>query len=89
MVTTKRVIRPHTRQISGFAAELPSPSSTLPFVISLTAFAASDKPIIETVGPITTAGISLFTQPTPTSFTAIAITTYTRPANAAPRIRPT
>ena len=89
IVTTKRVISPHKRHTSGFAAELPSASSTFPFVISLTAFAARDKPIIETVGPITTAGISLFIQPTPTNLTAIAIITYTRPAKAAPSINPT
>ena len=44
--------------------------------------------MIATVGPITTAGISLFNQFVPANLTIIAITTYTRPANAAPMIRP-
>ena len=41
-----------------------------------------------TVGPITTAGISLLIQFTPTFFTIKAMTTYTSPAKAAPRISP-
>ncbi len=48
---------------------------TEPFTISPTAFPASDRPIIATVGPITTAGINLSIHLTPTFFTMIAITT--------------
>ena len=55
---------------------------------SLIALPARDKPIIATVGPITTAGINLFIQLTPEIFTIIAITTYTRPAKIAPIMRP-
>ena len=46
------------------------------------------RPIIATVGPITAAGITLFTQLTPASLTMIAIITYTRPAKIAPIISP-
>ena len=44
--------------------------------------------MMETVGPITAAGISLFIHLTPVNLTMIAITTYTIPANAAPIMRP-
>ena len=40
------------------------------------------------LGPITTAGMSLLSQPTPTNLTTIAITTYTSPARNAPTISP-
>ena len=61
----------------------------MPFVRSETALPASERPIIETVGPITAAGITLFIHLTPVSLTIIAITIYTSPANAAPIIMPT
>ena len=45
----------------------------MPVCKSPTAFPARDKPIIATVGPITTAGISLLIQFTPAKLTMIAI----------------
>ena len=75
-----------------FAVEMKLPSSskypTLPLNKSPTAFPASESPMMATVGPITTAGISLLIQSTPANLTMIARTTYTSPANAAPRISP-
>ena len=51
--------------------------------------AASDKPMIATVGPITTGGMMRFTQSTPIRSINNAMTTYTSPAKAAPIISPT
>ena len=70
--------------------KLPASSTypTLPLNKSPTAFPASESPMIATVGPITTAGMSLLIQSTPANLTIIARTTYTSPANAAPRISP-
>ena len=73
----------------GLATAAPSASLTPPVRISPTAFPASESPMIATVGPITTAGISLLIHSTPTSLTIRAITTYTSPAKTAPRISPT
>ena len=56
---------------------------------SPTALAASDRPIIATVGPMTTGGMIRFTQSTPIRSINSAITTYTSPANAAPIMSPT
>ena len=64
------------------------PVSRLGVVRSPIALPASESPMIATVGPMTTAGISLFIQPTPAALTMIARTTYTRPANTAPRMSP-
>ena len=50
-------------------------SFALPLVRSPIAFPARERPIIATVGPITTTGISLFSQSTPTNFTSNAIPT--------------
>ena len=61
---------------------------TSPLTRSPIAFPARESPIIATVGPITTAGMSLLSQPTPTNFTTIAITTFTSPARNAPTISP-
>lgn len=84
---------PDCAMISG----VPPVSDTAYVVISCTtslftrseiAFPASDSPMIATVGPITTAGISLLSQLIPANLTAIPRTTYTRPASAAPMINP-
>ena len=66
----------------------PAASVTFPFMMSPMALPERESPIIATVGPTTTGGISLSTQPTPANFTAMAITTYTSPANTAPTMRP-
>ena len=56
--------------------------------MSETALDESDNPMMATVGPITTGGIILFIHPTPATFTITAITKYTSPANAAPKMMP-
>ena len=56
--------------------------------MGLIAAFARERPIIATVGPITTAGIILFIHLTPANLTISAIITYTSPARTAPMIRP-
>ena len=63
-------------------------SKAAPPVRSLIALPARERPIMATVGPMTTAGMILFIHFTPAILTATAITTYTRPAKTAPIIRP-
>ena len=62
--------------------------TTSPLTISDIALPARDSPMIATVGPITTVGISLLSQLTPAIFTAMPRITYTSPASAAPIIKP-
>lgn len=74
-ITVKRVTSAHTKQIIEWRFMVyDEPISTAP-TASLIAFPARESPIIATVGPITTEGISLFIQPVPTHFTTIEITT--------------
>ena len=73
-MVTVRVTRPPNRARMGYATETPS-TLTPPEVKSPTALPAKESPIIATVGPITTAGISLLIHFTPTTFTIAAITT--------------
>jgi len=75
MITVKSVTSPQIRATYGLAVLAPAASSTFPFVRSETALPASERPMIETVGPITTAGISLLIHLTPAILTAIAIIT--------------
>ena len=63
-------------------------SKAAPPVRSLIALGARERPMIATVGPITTGGISLSIHATPANFTMIAMITYTRPAKTAPRTKP-
>ena len=55
---------------------------------SPTALPASESPMIATVGPMITGGMSLLSQLTPALFTTRAMITYTSPANSAPRMIP-
>ena len=52
------------------------------------ALPAKPKPMIATVGPITTAGMILSIHPVPANLTITAINTYTKPANTLPIIIP-
>ena len=61
--------------------------NALPLERSPTALPASESPMIATVGPMTTAGISLLSHSTPANLITIAMMTYTSPA-IAPRISP-
>ena len=87
-IVTPSVTSPQISATRGSATAAPSASLTPPVTISPTAFPASERPIIATVGPITTAGMSLSIQSTPTILTISAIMTYTSPAKTAPRISP-
>ena len=87
IIVTPSVTRPPRSAAIGDATATPS-TLTPPVVISPTAFPARESPMIATVGPITTAGISLLIQSTPTALTIAAIITYTRPAKIAPIMIP-
>ena len=64
------------------------PPSTLDFIRSPIALPERLNPMIATVGPMITGGISLLIYSTPQNFTIIAMITYTRPAMRAPMMRP-
>ena len=78
-MTVASVISPQMIAAQGDAAMMLLPSDagrlTSPFCRSLIALPASDRPMIATVGPITTGGISLLSQRTPTLLMMTAITT--------------
>ena len=87
-MVTSRAARPHRTVMSGEATAAPSAFTTLPLMRSETALPASERPMMETVGPMTTTGMRRSSHLTPATFTAAAMMTYTKPANTAPRIRP-
>ena len=89
-ITAKSVTSAHMRQIRELVFIMYAPfesCATLP-TASFMAFPASERPIIATVGPITTGGISFESQLTPANLTVIAMMTYTSPAIAAPMMSP-
>ena len=69
IIVTARVTRAQIRQTYGEATPVPL------LVISPTAFLASERPMIVTVGPITTVGMILLIHATPQSLTIRAMIT--------------
>ena len=89
ITTTRRVTSAQIRHAPAWASIMNAPSAFLAApTASPMAFPERERPMIATVGPITTAGMSLSIQFTPTSFTIIAMRTYTKPANTAPMMSP-